>query len=502
MRSFFVRWGTVLFLVFTAVVFVGAGFVMASIGEEEKTVSFTERTLYGDRSLLDGLHIELCYALYESVSAEGLEPGAVWLNELEFTSDSFQKTTNHFFTKDYWSDQRLNISHYSKTSGFIYAPYIDSDAIPNMEYDKVYRFRDYEQYYDIDLHNFSNHTLDSLNQQRLKESLDLLEQKFRIPIYEDSVFHYTATVSGIEEFKEDSEGWYGDRYWAEINAVESDNYCMLWFNNKTAHGNYVDASEMPGGYGVYIVPVSRKQKKGKKLCQCVTEYKSEEFENICPINPEFLILDVQITGDEKTALILTSENHFCYLTAVDIQSKTQKGRIKLFKIGENEYRWSDRDVMYYTDIPNGLFDSVVCTEQGLVVEYDYTIYFANPNADGEWNLLMNIPIFGLEESGPWEMGEVWDYDEINNKEFLLQNLYVYHGFNGMYTYQDGKLILAEHIGGKTVIAVYQDNQLKCCTILEDSLNEATSKMFHADAQIEGDYAEPNFSTLSLKAFWE
>lgn len=59
MRSFFVRWGTVLFLVFTAVVFVGAGFVMASIGEEEKTVSFTERTLYGDRSLLDGLHIEL-----------------------------------------------------------------------------------------------------------------------------------------------------------------------------------------------------------------------------------------------------------------------------------------------------------------------------------------------------------------------------------------------------------------------------------------------------------
>lgn len=145
----------------------------------------------------------------------------------------------------------------------------------------------------------------------------MLDIRYGIDSKTDEMFYYLDDHNYLSNFK--------------LHFSIDENSLIMWFT-----GAYYDVSEMPGGYGIYILPY-----KGKKISKYLNllSFDFENVKNILPLNITDEILNVKVEKKYKELLIFTKEDEAYRLYVLDTDSYSLKQTLEYNKFGKNIRRF-------------------------------------------------------------------------------------------------------------------------------------------------------------------
>ena len=267
---------------------------------------------------------------------------------------------------------------------------------------------------------------------------------------------------------------YGDFYFAYAYSAATENWCAMWLTNKTLYGNYVDFSEVKDGYGVYLLPVRGEWESDDTYASYNSFLDVEGFCNICPLPESAVIWDVTFSEDEKNLYILTvEEDDNAYLTVVDIPSQTVIATIKAFAFDNGKLKWSRDAYFEYSGSGYNREYFLFPTEKGCVIQTLDEILLIHPNAEGKWEIAMEIEIPPQEDyKEGWELN--FDRNELYRKTGCqidsLQDTYTsFYSYRGnIYCYDGERLVLIFSDSQYFHLAVFRNNELECAAVLTNA----------------------------------
>lgn len=178
-----------------------------------------------------------------------------------------------------------------------YYPMINRVSVPRMDKNANIELPEFWFAVYEDNTYYENSTYDVIKLEDLNAKARVLKEYFRIPVIKDEVIEFT----GIED--ENGEYAYlyhqpvGDSfepYW--INVVTED-AVLFTFNTHTENNAIVDTSLIPGGYGIYRLPYSMGTDGW-------TDVRTEELNVFYPMNPASDVIDMNMTLDQKTLMVV------------------------------------------------------------------------------------------------------------------------------------------------------------------------------------------------------
>ncbi len=171
-----------------------------------------------------------------------------------------------------------------------------------------------------------------------------LMDHFRIPVLEDqyvqiqlyrpkngtSTSHAQTSGTMFEE-KE------GDGFSLYTNSFATENGIYFWFNNRTFKGDLIDASQIPEGYGIYLLPVGDfdfRNTEGE-LTHVERGVDVDSFRLFYPVNEEDEIRSIWVDPDgERLLLHRISEGRYL-VDVIDTESGEKLQEIEVSE--EQEY---------------------------------------------------------------------------------------------------------------------------------------------------------------------
>lgn len=159
-----------------------------------------------------------------------------------------------------------------------------------------------------------------------------IQEFFKIPVSDGALMeinlwkHYDGSA-------ETGSSLSGDYFSVWTQSVVTDDACYFTFGNQSSDGEIVDTSFIPGGYGIYRLPLhdAGEGKAGEHALS------TGELSMAYPIdtNAELLYL---LSNSEKTKLLLfTKEQGKCVLTVIDAQNMETLQRLELGELDEEKW---------------------------------------------------------------------------------------------------------------------------------------------------------------------
>ncbi len=324
---------------FTAVIILLISFycgVFAVVNREKENVVISENYVYGDRKSAENVTVNLKNIYKENLLWDTTYNIGKNKAETEFSLYKNRIPREYEYRKHFQLHstfhQGIAGSHgLDRYTGLnkAYSELIES-AEPHVETEKLILLSDYLDYYplNIDITFPDVYSFDSSMEYDMSESeKDLIEsfrEFFRIPIMKDHKLKIRVTVgdegniyssgttsgTGLDE-NEDSYGFYTD-------SVITDNECFLYFGNRSDLGYTVDTSLIPGGYGIYRLPYSEKDKN--------VSFDFKNLKNIYPIDSDYTVSALEISEDKKSLYMVTKEENKNVFTIIDAETFETKER--------------------------------------------------------------------------------------------------------------------------------------------------------------------------------
>jgi hypothetical protein len=359
-------------LIITLSVTCVAIFVFHDLNQAAEQVVLTENVIVGDRSAADGLTVNF---------RNYYEHQLFWDTRSEFVGSSLQLNTEfdylaaennqkfefespgygvglerHYDPGEFSTDRE----HKGITKAYAEL-YHEIEA--GSEVSKVIRLADYMKYYDLtislDFGKYYNDTR-SFNDTRIYEDdMDFSQHEelsaqaavydafagfFKIPVIDTEQIeisveksadgHVTGAGMGSAE---------GERFYLINYSVLTDDAAYFSFNNRTTENNIVDTSEIPGGYGIYMLPYEVTKPDD-------VDIKLEQLKMVYSLDESVELMDLRLSGDQKNLLIFTLEDKIFRMTVVDLNDMGTKQKIDLAELPDDNHDW-----FVFTDEDNVVF---------------------------------------------------------------------------------------------------------------------------------------------------
>ncbi|MGI6627655.1 MAG: hypothetical protein ACOX4K_04800 [Bacillota bacterium] len=313
-------------------------YVHGFVDESKDAVSIDETVLYGDKSIAEGITVDLSthcdYRLFWDTRYKvGENPKA----STDFVFSQAQKRSRQLRVP-------LGIAHIDDTFGgyglstsgnlnleeeAIPVQDVASRAEPGKKHTEVVYIRDYYDFYPIRV-EFHRPSGFAINEDTLNHFADF----FKIPVYPKHKVEISVekdTVGNVRRI-EMSPVKDGAVDFDIISAVtETD--CFFIVSCFTTDGKLLDTSYIPGGYGIYHFPLHNEGGNDRVLT-------ADELQTVFAIDAERgRVATLQTSKDKSKLLLVTIEDGDYMLTVIDAATVTQLQKLEIVKTGEDiEFR--------------------------------------------------------------------------------------------------------------------------------------------------------------------
>lgn len=363
-----------LLLLITGTVYVA----QTTILENKDKVTFTENVIYGDKSVVDGVTVEMRADYHDqlywnSTYVIGEKPQV----DTEYTFYPWRHTNYRYeyegtFYTEAYSHLRYDVDFENPKENpeGLQAAMLElyEKTEPGEEGEMMVFLKDYIPYYPFDMnitgaYSHDGETLDydgvlnlsfdesdliwdienSANAKEVesaKENLAVLKkfhEYFKIPILENEVYILNlrkdsdGKVIGYGESSHGSGSATGeigipdapsleggtDTYTFDIRAAVEYEKCYFTFDTHTMNGAIVDTSLIPDGYGIYYFPYDEEK----------NEIYPDELKMVYALDPTIQVYHILYDESGKYLLLFTEENDAMYVSVIEEASMTLKNKV-------------------------------------------------------------------------------------------------------------------------------------------------------------------------------
>ncbi len=351
----------------------------------KENVSFHETLLYGDRNALHGTEIETHMTWEELLYWDTiLRPGET---DSETTICTVHNTKQPALRKQHHTGVQMQISYDSaydrdtpeeeRTGLALAFDTLYNETAPGEEKSKTVYMKDYYTYYpwtfQLDFPEFSaswgtdeptHHFY--YNSPSVRENawevLKALDSFFKIPVLEDEqveLFLGRSTNGYSTSYGITPGAGGSDAFFMSMMSVLGKSAAYFTFTAETKNGNTVDTSQIPGGYGIYVLPYE----VGKNG----TVIDHEGLRMTYALSPSASIVSLSFGSNEETLHLYTLEDGIPVLTVIATDTMETLQRLEIL----------------HTPVEN--FEPIFIGENFLVVIHDWEkITLLTKSADGTY----------------------------------------------------------------------------------------------------------------------
>jgi len=362
------------FLLAVALCVSGVAYAAVTLNDRSDEVTYTETVLLGDPSMVEGVTVTADVSLMSQLfwttgHTLGEQPETAvdytYYPERQRSSTPSQYDGIYLSSDiDYYVDEEKDISELSGLN-LAFRELYDSASV-GKEVRKLIRLSDYYEFYPIgarielpgvkNLHwgsdFYSDPPLDAFDENGVAvledgtvvemgpEMLNIraFQNFFKIPVVEDHVMEihlergnghglnygmgngaYNATEEELEEL--------GEVDWFDFTtrSTWTDTACYFTFDPKTQNGDLVDTGHIPGGYGIYRLPLDPDHAENE------LGFDARELEMVYLLDPTDSVVGLKTNRDGKDLLLLTVEEDTAFLTVIDTAAMQARQRIELLR---------------------------------------------------------------------------------------------------------------------------------------------------------------------------
>lgn len=329
-----------------------AAFLCTAVAKEMQflgeNVVFTRTASEGDETLLEGVSADIRFTLdgYINWDVEFTPLGKTqaWLSfskipEREYYSftegigepfkDIFELAKRNEKLAEYVGNYRTDLAYgEAKTYTVRMSDYYEYYPMrPSLNLEKI--SIDYDSIYDESTDDFVlSYRFSGISGERGRGFLAALEDFLKIPVYSEDVRSETVTKSSEYSYSFSSD--YQNSYSFNFNNAVFDDMLYFTVTNRIplsdGSGYYtVDTSEIPGGYGIYSVPLTENDVKYEQL---KTVYRLEDGCSVYAFG--------KLSSFEDVLYLAVSCDGKYVIRFIDRKTMTDISEIQLFDLGIND----------------------------------------------------------------------------------------------------------------------------------------------------------------------
>ena len=389
--------------------------------KERDQVHFTESIIYGDKSVVEGVTVEMhneysrhifWHTIYEVAS----EPNETteyefypWAQyDYEYNPTGSLSVLYHGMSE--WDIQSNKEGQYTGLDAAMKELYDSTGAGETKE--KTIYLKDYLDYYSFELQlelpkeegksyksygdsyfffreletEIAELEKSGSNPERLAElkryqkDLNNFQNYFKIPVVETEIYMLAlakdesgniigmaesgmsgGTATGDIDFPEIPLDKMGDSFRLDLEAAFVEGVCYLVFDAHTENGNIVDTSHIPGGYGIYSF--SYDSENGS--------IDSENIEMIYALDPSVTISSIAVDASGEKLFLYTDEKGRIYLSVIDRDTMTLEDKIDVGSVNAYFTYWTYED--YLITLSDDLTVYTIDTDGHYVKEFSVNV---------------------------------------------------------------------------------------------------------------------------------
>lgn len=428
----------------------------AGIYSQRDTVEITETVLYGDKSVVNGLR----FTAHATYASQLYWDTTYTIGDNAQTETSFQYLPAGRSYDYLYDDRGVYVSVFGSVG---ISGSIDLETEYLYGYEQAVRdmaarmqngetrtealdMRDYYDYYPL----YFDLEFDSE-----PDTYDLLRQQFndffKLPMaaaFPVKITLHKAEDGSIDEFNvEEQLDWDASSPPQFVNAA-GDNACYFTFY--TAYQAALDYSEIPGGLGIYCLPLSTQDGK--------TTAHGEQLANIYPLDEDTKVEGLQLSSDGQQLFLLTEEDGAYWLTVLDTETNTPVQKLSLIDLeGDTLERR-----FFYDDFH-------------VYVLYDGRFAVVERQDNGQWRCALRSSLPSDEE-----MGEIPGYESDYTDVWKYRLLFSAYGQSAM-DWDGSRLTIAafdQNDWGTPYfcsfyLSTYDESGILFCARYDSSLNTLT-----------------------------
>ena len=318
----------------------GVGYAVHSINAPREDVVFTREILAGDPHYADGLNVT-CRNHYNFQ--------VLWDSTLTFREGTHQADTRFTCLQSPY----LNSSEKSDYDIFLqreYYSFTDEDDTglnrawqelmaatpPGEEGTREFRLKDYWDTYPYILWVYGGdkfiqvHSQTTANEGPDEDWGIVLRRKmmefFKIPVLEEERVEITLMKGNdgrghLQDIKTEHSA---DEFDFQSSGLFSGDAFYLYFDNRSREGNLVDTSQIPGGYGIYSIPLNP-EKEGT----LIDRLDPDKLAMVYALDETTYIRSLELSTDKTKLLLHTVEDGMYYVSVINRKDMTLEQKIPL-----------------------------------------------------------------------------------------------------------------------------------------------------------------------------
>lgn len=314
--------------------------VVKQVNQDKDTVTITEKAVYGDVALAEGISVDLKVHYDEHL---------LW--DTRYEKDGTVKTDTKFQFSDQglrWKYQyqdypvSINVSYDSdldletpkeELSGLARAyREIYEQTEPGTETCKEVYVKDYYEYYPLFIRLVLPDNEIWLEERWVSDSagyvtgereiFDAFMNFFRIPVAEEDVIEVVVDRDQSNGMMTQNASSDYLQLYSESTITE-DGMCYFTLNNHTADGGAMDTSLIPGGYGLYSF------RFGKPGTYSMSGVDADSLKMTYALQENITILHLTLNKEQTKLLLFTEEAGEYFLSVIDRSTMTLNQKIRL-----------------------------------------------------------------------------------------------------------------------------------------------------------------------------
>lgn len=392
----------------------GIAAVHADVNEVKDQVVITEKVLYGDKAAAEGLTIRA-----EATMGNYLH----WDTDYTIGAQPVTKTEFVFAEEKRWGDYEpggLSTVSYHQWYGIDDQDWenaVSPEGLSGLalaywelfqtlevgeEKDKLIRVGDYYDYYPfqfglelpnfyMDFYHVDGFAAGTEQGEIMRALTAKLEEYIRIPVLEEETIRISLYRSGEKQAGQRGMGTgEGDSYRGQVYNAITDDACYFIISNRSRDGRPVDLSQVPGGYGIHVLPYTYSDSEP-------TTVDVEGIKMVYPLDEESELLWFKATPDKSRLLLMTKEtNGDCLLRVIDCDGMKTLQETVLYSVTEERQP-------YVED----------CRDNYILIRtWDGSIILLEERPDGTFERMLDIPVEEHQEVSDGFHTSLWDGEKL------------------------------------------------------------------------------------------
>lgn len=308
----------------------GCIYIQATLFQAREDVKITETILYGDKLVAEGVTVTQKtkyseYLHWDTTYKIGEQPQV--MTESQFSEMRLEDNPLTSFgitlEVDYETSRYPHLIEEKDYTGMSYAFLELAEETPNGESrQKTIYLKDYMEYYPINvmINLPENINIDTTETSLGNNQTDSIAQKFseciKIPVLDEEMRHIEVSKSEDGTVASSGSSWVEgkDSFYFTTFHTYTDKACYFTFDTHTQHGNRIDISHMPDGYGIYAFSYDNKN----------NSIDADSLRNVYPLEPEVHILNLETDAENEHLLLFTKKDTDYMLTVINIETMQVK----------------------------------------------------------------------------------------------------------------------------------------------------------------------------------